>query len=79
MKEFTTLNGETILVNPIHIVMVNETSDGRAKLIFDSNISAQGDYEQKNYIFVKERFEWVIHTLSNESFDLDMKVPKRFN
>ena len=79
MKEFTNLRDETILINPSHILMVEKTSDG-SKITFDSKISAPGEYEQKNCLYVKERFEYVTHLLSDEPFwNPDIRVPKRFD
>lgn len=77
MEKFTTLNGETILVNLTHVVAIEKTKSG-TQLIFDSNITDPGAYEQKNYLLVKERFEYVMYKLSDD-FDPDTRIPKRFD
>lgn len=77
MEKFTTLHGDTILVNLSHVVTVEKADDG-SMLRFSSNITDPGAYEQKNYLFVKESFEYVMYKLSDD-FDPDTRVPKRFN
>jgi hypothetical protein len=78
MKEFTNTRGETILINMPHIILIEKMSEG-SKITLDSKITAPGDYEQKNYIYVKESFEYIMYSLSDKPFDPDQRIPKRFN
>ena len=78
MKEFTNLRGETILINMSHILMVEKMNQG-SKITLDSNATNSGDYEQKNYVLVKESFEYIMYSLSDKPFDPDRRIPKRFD
>ena len=77
MKEFTTPSDVPFLVNMSHVMMVEKTTTG-SLLVFDTNFIDPIDFNQKNCLPVKESYEYIRYTLS-DNFDPNTRVPKRFN
>lgn len=68
-------NDTIVILN--NVLFLEKTSGGKTKIIFNKTIRKNNLEGDVNYIFVKEKYDWILMKMSNQ-FDPDKRVPSRF-
>jgi hypothetical protein len=60
-----------------NVLFLEKTTDNKTKIIFNSLIKKNNLEGDVNFIYVKERYDWILMRMSKH-FDPDGRVPSRF-